>query len=178
MNSKRSLYILHPSSLCFEVFSPCPFILSMLHSFYCDEMGMWRHSGAERSQRPPVFTLSRCNARHLQWHLLCVRQQCQKGGPQWWPGPQPWAGGHVEAGVGPGGCQAPPLKGQAGRQAEPLQLGRLCDPMDLVLRPWGSPGEDTGWGATAFSRGSPCRDDQAQSGGWDTTGCLCHLPRG
>ena len=73
---------------------------------------------------------------------------------------------------------SPSLKGQAGRQAEPLQLGQLCDPMDLVLRPWGSPLEDTGWVAMPFSRGSPCRDNLAQLGGWDTTGRLCHLPRG
>lgn len=102
----------------------------------------------------------------------------RKGVPNGGQALNPGLGGHVEAGVGPGGCQAPPLKGQAGRQAEPLQLGRLCDPMDLVLRPWGSPGKDTGWGATAFSRGSLYRDNQAQLGGWDTTGCLCHLPRG
>ena len=73
---------------------------------------------------------------------------------------------------------SPSLKGQAGRQAEPLQLGQLCDPMDLVLRPWGSPGEDTGWVAMPFSRGSPRRDNLAQLGGWDTTGRSCHLPRG
>ena len=161
-----------------QTLSPCPFILSVLRSFYCDEMGVWRHRGTERSQRPPVFTLLRCNARRLQWHLLCVRLQCQKGGPQWWPGPQPWGGWSRGCWSGARRLPSPSLKGQAGRQAEPLQLGQLCDPMDLVLRPWGSPGEDTGWVAMPFSRGSPRRDNLAQLGGWDTTGRSCHLPRG
>ena len=48
--------------------------------------------------------------------------------------------------------------------------------MDLALRPWGSPGEDTGWVAVPSSRAPPCRDSQAELGGWLVTGPVCHLP--
>lgn len=130
----------------------------MLHSFYCDEMGMWRHSGAERGI---VFTLSRCNA-GISSGTCCVSGNSVRKGSPVVARPSTLGGGHVEAGVGPGGCQAPPLKGQAGRQSWAASAGRLCDP-GLSPPSWGSPGEDTGWGATAFSRDLPVGDDQAHS---------------
>ena len=88
VTSKRSLYTSGPALFVLRTFPPCPFTSSMLPPLYCDGVG-WETRGAERSRGPRLYPPeTRC--RRLQRRLLCVQQPCQKRGPQWWPGPQPW----------------------------------------------------------------------------------------
>lgn len=78
-------------------------------------MGLWRHGGTERSKRPPSspsVDAMQASPGAPAVSSNCVRKGVPSGGQALNPG-----GAHVAAGMGQGGSQAPPLKGQAGETA-------------------------------------------------------------